>query len=121
MVLTCLHVVCAWIGNSQTIAARHYLQVTDADFDQAAQPAARRTKRAHSTAQNRLATTGNCLAIAPGPTPTLQPVRMKKPPVFAGTSASDCGIVPNAEIVASSFTPDEGMGGKGLEPLTPSV
>ena len=30
-----LHVVTAWIGNSARIAARHYLQVTDADFDRA--------------------------------------------------------------------------------------
>lgn len=31
-----LHVVVAWLGNSAPIAARHYLQVTDADFDRAA-------------------------------------------------------------------------------------
>jgi hypothetical protein len=30
-----LHVVCAWIGNSQLIAAKHYLQVTDEDFEKA--------------------------------------------------------------------------------------
>ncbi len=33
-----LHVVTAWIGNSARIAARHYLQVTDSDFDRANQP-----------------------------------------------------------------------------------
>ena len=27
-----LHVVCEWIGNSQRIAAKHYLQVTDDYF-----------------------------------------------------------------------------------------
>ena len=27
-----IHVVCAWIGNSQPVAAKHYLQVTDAQF-----------------------------------------------------------------------------------------
>ena len=32
-----LHVVVAWIGNSAPIAARHYLQVTEADFERAAQ------------------------------------------------------------------------------------
>jgi len=26
------HVVCAWLGNSQAVAAKHYLQVTDDDF-----------------------------------------------------------------------------------------
>jgi hypothetical protein len=30
-----LHVVMAWIGDSAPIAARHYSQVTDADFEQA--------------------------------------------------------------------------------------
>ena len=34
-----LHVVCAWIGNSKAIAAKHYLQVNDAHFEQAARPA----------------------------------------------------------------------------------
>lgn len=28
-----LHVVCAWMGNSQPVAAKHYLQVTDEHFD----------------------------------------------------------------------------------------
>lgn len=31
-----LHVVCAWIGNTARIASKHYLQVTDADFQRAA-------------------------------------------------------------------------------------
>ncbi len=35
-----LHVVCAWIGNSALIAARHYLQVTDGDFERAAKSGA---------------------------------------------------------------------------------
>jgi hypothetical protein len=30
-----LHVVCAWIGNSATIAQKHYLQVTDDYFERA--------------------------------------------------------------------------------------
>ena len=33
-----LHVICAWMGNSQPVAAKHYLQVTDAHFNQAAAP-----------------------------------------------------------------------------------
>ena len=32
-----LHVVCAWIGNSQPIAAKYYLQVTDDHFARAAE------------------------------------------------------------------------------------
>ncbi len=35
---TCpMHVVCAWIGNSRAVAAKHYLQVTDEHFRKAAQ------------------------------------------------------------------------------------
>ena len=30
-----IHVVAAWIGNSAAVAAKHYLSVTDADFDKA--------------------------------------------------------------------------------------
>lgn len=32
-----LHVVCAWIGNSPAVAQAHYLQVTDADYQRAAE------------------------------------------------------------------------------------
>lgn len=31
-----LHVVCSWIGNSQPVAAKHYLQTTDEHFNKAA-------------------------------------------------------------------------------------
>ena len=31
-----MHVVCAWIGNTERIAAKHYLQVTEAYFAEAA-------------------------------------------------------------------------------------
>jgi len=30
-----LHVVCAWMGNTTAVAVKHYLQVTDADFERA--------------------------------------------------------------------------------------
>jgi len=36
-----LHVVCAWIGNKRAVAAEHYLQVTDTDFERAAKSGAR--------------------------------------------------------------------------------
>jgi hypothetical protein len=32
-----MHVVCAWIGNSQAVAAKHYLQTTDEHFEKALQ------------------------------------------------------------------------------------
>jgi integrase len=31
-----IHVVCAWIGNTEKIARRHYLQITEADYARAA-------------------------------------------------------------------------------------
>ncbi|MGB7158217.1 MAG: tyrosine-type recombinase/integrase [Tepidisphaeraceae bacterium] len=33
-----IHVVCAWIGNSEAVAKRHYLQITDAHFLKASSP-----------------------------------------------------------------------------------
>src|SRR5438132_1679211 len=32
-----IHVVCKWIGHGALIAQKHYLQVTDADFERARQ------------------------------------------------------------------------------------
>src|SRR5262249_15834499 len=32
-----IHVVCAWLGHAAAIAQKHYLQVTDQDFERAAQ------------------------------------------------------------------------------------
>jgi integrase len=41
-----IHVVCAWLGNSTAIASEHYLQVTEAHYNQAAQiPAQSAAKR----------------------------------------------------------------------------
>ena len=34
-----IHVVCSWIGHAAAIAQKHYLQVTDADFERAAHSA----------------------------------------------------------------------------------
>ncbi len=33
------HVVCAWVGNTEQVAAKHYLQVTDEHFEQATRAA----------------------------------------------------------------------------------
>ncbi len=37
-----MHVVCAWIGNSKAVAAKHYLQVTDDHFQKASGEAAQK-------------------------------------------------------------------------------
>jgi integrase len=41
-----LHIVCAWIGNTERIAQKHYLQVTDADFERAAKSGAEGAREA---------------------------------------------------------------------------
>ncbi|MEX1095362.1 MAG: site-specific integrase, partial [Planctomycetales bacterium] len=45
------HVVCAWLGNSEPIARRHYLQVTDEHFDRAAEALQNPMQQAHATAR----------------------------------------------------------------------
>jgi integrase len=44
-----LHVVCQWIGNSQPVAARHYLQVLDSDFQKAARALPEAARKAAQT------------------------------------------------------------------------
>ena len=55
-----MHVVCAWIGNSQPVAAKHYLQLTDEHFtraigDQSEEP----VQAAQNPAQKAHEETGN--------------------------------------------------------------
>ncbi len=48
------HVVCDWIGNSEAIAARHYLKTTDDDFDKALNEAVQNpVQTAHDTTGQR--------------------------------------------------------------------
>jgi len=46
------HVVCAWLGNSEQIARKHYLQVTDEHFEKAAQNPAQQPSANASNHQN---------------------------------------------------------------------
>lgn len=43
-----IHVVCEWIGNSQAIAKKHYLQVTEAHFEKAITKAAQKAAQLSS-------------------------------------------------------------------------
>ncbi len=56
-----LHVVVKWIGNSQPVAAKHYLQVTDEHFTRAVNAEA-----AQNAAQNMHETGGNARKAAHG-------------------------------------------------------
>lgn len=58
-----IHAVTAWRGNTPRIALKHYLQVTDADFERAAETsdkggAERGSRWAQNTAQSRRGTNG---------------------------------------------------------------
>jgi len=83
-----LHVVCQWIGNSTTIAAKHYLQVTEADYEKAAQNAAQ-----YMHARDRR----DSQAADPA---------HEKTPVLQGL-ASDCDYLPNRQVPP-----------RGVEPLS---
>ncbi len=48
-----MHVVCAWLGNSERIAARHYLQVTDEHFQRATEGGARKRTPATEVAAQK--------------------------------------------------------------------
>ena len=97
-----LHVVCAWIGNTTSIAAAHYLQVTDADFERAARGAA---KSGAVEVQNAVQQ-----PAAPFRT---QLSELANHPCSMGDlqqNAEACELVRNAQV-----------GTEGLEPPTPSV
>ncbi|WP_437231163.1 tyrosine-type recombinase/integrase [Planctomicrobium sp. SH661] len=86
-----IHVVCEWIGNSMTVAARHYLSVTETDFRKAAQNPAQYTA-VYSSKDSQLSKPGN-----------------EETPVFPGF-ATRCKLLPR-----------KGMDVTGLEPVTSSV
>ena len=48
-----IHVVTAWLGNKPRIAMKHYLQVTDTDFERALKDGAKKgAHRSQNTAQH---------------------------------------------------------------------
>jgi integrase len=48
-----IHVVCAWLGNSALIAQKHYLQVTEGDFERAAGVGSESAAEMHVTRRKR--------------------------------------------------------------------
>ena len=92
--------VCAWIGNSQVVAAKHYLQVTDDHFAAGAADSAP-TKAGRNPVQQPPATDENDLQATNA--------ENEKTPDFQGFSG-DC------KNLQSDF-----MGEVGLEPTTSRV
>ncbi len=86
-----IHVVCQWIGNTEAIAAKHYLQVTEDHFSRALQNALRQP---HATGGNGL---------------QQEIARNEKTPALQGF-ATDCGDPPSS-----------GVEPKGLEPSTSAL
>ena len=89
-----IHVVCQWIGNSQAVAAKHYLQVTDEHFRQAA-------KGAQIAAQNPAQQAQESGGKASQP--------KQENPVFSG-------VCEGLQVGAHGL-----VGGTGLEPATSTV
>lgn len=81
-----LHVVCDWIGNSQPVAAKYYLRVTDKDFSNATKPAVDNSKAAQNPAQQMHVSTRN--------ESHEQTASHKKTPVLPGKTTL-CDIVHN--------------------------
>jgi len=103
-----IHVVCDWIGNSQAVAAKHYLQVTDADFDQANGPVAQKAaQQAHANdrqeSQAVLALTPQPLEL-PGVAATCDTVQQSQaPPVgLEPTTMRLTGAVPRSSRMHAS-------------------
>jgi integrase len=90
------HVACAWIGNSRMVARKHYLQVTEEHFEQAALSGA-----AQKAAQQP--------AEMPRNASQVDPATNKETPVLQGF-ATQCGVVPFCSV-----------GDTGLEPVTPAL
>ena len=77
-----MHVVCQWIGNSQPIAAKHYLQVTDEHFSKALQQP----------------------AVLPGMELQADRTAQEKTPVLQGFAA-ECDVVPVTEVPPQGLEP----------------
>jgi integrase len=94
-----IHVVCAWIGNTEMIAVKHYLQVTDDYFEQAARGAA---KSGAVSVQNPVQQ-----PAAPSRTASPITTEARPEPGFPLVGAASC------ETVRDTCIPP-----RGLEPLS---
>jgi integrase len=93
-----MHVVCKWIGNTEAVARKHYLQVTDADYEKAVGAQSEQPKKALRKALRSSATL---------------------------PSTASSGVKPVVGFLEGNanplFSENVKMGGTGLEPVTPSL
>jgi len=89
-----MHVVCAWIGNTKAVAAKHYLQVTDDDFAKAAHiPAQSATDDSGMDGledQAEADLTADSAAVSPGPIVSL-------------CSVAEAGLEPARGLLPTGF------------------
>ncbi|WP_420824950.1 tyrosine-type recombinase/integrase [Symmachiella dynata] len=86
-----MHVVCAWLGNSQPVAMKHYLQLTDEHFEKAVQ------------------------------NPVQQVAVSGRGDSQSGQSADDETLVLQGRATECDYLPESQVGDTGLEPVTSSV
>jgi len=100
-----LQAVTAWMGNSQLVAARHYLQLRDEHFDRAS------LEVTHPTTKTEV--------LAPPVAPQTHETKTNAKPVKAKNPVKTNVLRGSAD----GFAPlrERGMGAEGLEPPTPSV
>ena len=85
--------VCSWIGNSRAVARKHYLQVTDEHFEQAAQNPA---QCAQNAAQYPAVMDGRVQEVTPREDP-------ENADLLVGTGASD--TLQNNPVGRGGFEP----------------
>ena len=101
-----IHAVCSWLGNTPTVALRHYLQVVDGDFNKAIR--GRETRGAECGA----VAVQNAVQSESGKKGR-ETTKATQPVVSAGLSR-----LASHSVLASR---NEGMGDTGFEPVTSSV
>ena len=105
-----LHVVCAWIGNSQAVAAKHYLQLTDDHFEQARKAASEATPQQ----SERPAQSAADKAV---PNPVQSGAESTRPDAHALPSMAEI----SGETADSRYLQLCHVGDEGLEPPTSTV
>ena len=108
-----IHVVCKWIGNTELVAAKHYLQVTDEHFEKAVQNPvhsahATRNLSAHKKPQNPVFSEKDevCSAVnkCQAPRQGLEPWTKRLTGALAGSSkTSETLFLQRACVTQSSF------------------
>ncbi len=87
-----IHVVTSWLGNTPTIAVKHYLQVTDADFERASKSAAKSGAMDAETASKALQNPVQTVYATARQDSTEPPQPKIESPVMATTGDFCCSL-----------------------------